>query len=423
MSKFSIRWFLLTCGWLLLTCGWLLLLPATLPAQLPQDVRNVFEGLLDELDEDLQAKFQSAIDNETATVEFSVDQFKRFRDNPANPFEGLDRIKTGQIKGNIALKFELPSVRNRRIGIYERQSKIVLSQITDPIRSVAASTVKVFSKQRQVALGVIVDSDGLVLTKASEVTAQAEVTCELPDGTRHDVKIVRTDEVNDLALLKIGVSGLPTASFSSTPILPGAFLLTPNPDGSVVALGTYSHRPRSTAEGEQAFLGVQPEATDGGVRVSDIRRGSASYSAGMQDGDVITKLAGAAIRDVAELVKSIRDRRPGDQVEIELVRGGNPMTLKATLAGREIDGEQAARFKMMNRLGAFPSRRDDNFPCVFQHDTPLFPEQCGGPIADLQGNVVGLNIARLGRAASYALPSTQVKTALDDLLRETIASR
>ena len=78
---------------------------------------------------------------------------------------------------------------------------------------------------------------------------------------------------------------------------------------------------------------------------------------------------------------------------------------------------------MMNRLGAVPSRRDGNFPNVFQHDTPLFPEQCGGPMVDLDGQVVGLNIARRGRAASFALPAQYVKTLVSEMLRENVASR
>jgi len=190
-----------------------------------------------------------------------------------------------------------------------------------------------------------------------------------------------------------------------------------------LALGTYSVQPRSTREGEQAFLGVQPIVAMNGVRVTDIQPGSASYDAGIRDNDVITKIAGKPTFDVASLVKVIREHRPGDQVTIEYQRNGAKATTQATFAGRGIAGERAARFKMMNRLGAVPSRRDGNFPSVFQHDTPLFPEQCGGPIVDLDGQVIGLNIARKGRAASYALPATHVKTLIDEMLREDVASR
>lgn len=77
---------------------------------------------------------------------------------------------------------------------------------------------------------------------------------------------------------------------------------------------------------------------------------------------------------------------------------------------------------MMSRLGAIPSDRDSDFPSVFQHDAPLFPEECGGPVCDLKGNVLGLNIARNSRAASFAIPSSHIKIVLNDLLRENIAA-
>ena len=64
---------------------------------------------------------------DTATVEFTPEQFKRFRDNPVNPFEGLDRIDAEHLDANIALKFELPSMRNRRVSPFERQASTLLS--------------------------------------------------------------------------------------------------------------------------------------------------------------------------------------------------------------------------------------------------------------------------------------------------------
>ena len=391
-------------------------------AQLPRDVRDVFEVMLDELDEDLQKKFKAAIKKDTATVEFTGDEFKRFRDNPANPFEGLDRIVVDENGGSIALKFELPSIRNRVRHPMERQSDRVLSQIGVNLGSAAASTVRVYSGTRHVAMGTVVRSNGLVLTKASEIAKRDEIAVVLADGQRLDAKLIRKDATNDLALLKIEASGLAAIEWSSRQMLPGEFVITPAHDGTALALGTFSVVARSTVSGEQAFLGVQPETTPLGVRVSDIRPGNASFDAGLKDGDVITKLGGFPITDVSSLVKSIRDHRSGDQVEIEYLRAGSPAKTTATLSGKHVSGEQAARFKMMNRLGAIPSRRADNFPTVFQHDSPLFPEDCGSPITDVDGNVIGINIARQGRAASYAIPARHVQTVLKDLLRESVAS-
>jgi serine protease Do len=313
-------------------------------------------------------------------------------------------------------------MRNRKIKASERQSASVLSGLYASIGPAASSTVKIYSKDRQVAMGSVVKSDGYVLTKLSEVENRNNVRVRLSNGSDHSATIVKTNSENDLAILKIAVADLPVVKWANVQPQLGAFLLTPSTSGKPLAIGSYSVRPRSTREGEQAFLGVQPIVTEHGVRVEEIQPGTASYAAGLQNGDVIINLGGHQIVDVSSLVRAIRGHRPGDKVVIKYRRKGVSQTTTATLAGAGIGGERAARFKMMNRLGAVPSRRDGNFPNVFQHDTPLFPEQCGGPIVDLDGQVVGLNIARKGRAASFALPSGYVRTLVDEMIRPDVAS-
>ena len=61
------------------------------------------------------------------------------------------------------------------------------------------------------------------------------------------------------------------------------------------------------------------------------------------------------------------------------------------------------------------SNRRWGFPSVIQHDTVLRPSDCGGPVVDLDGYAVGINIARAGRVASYALPVEVVNPLLKDL--------
>lgn len=391
--------------------------------QMPQDVRDIFEGMLDSLDQDIQKRFRKAIDDNTTQVEFSPGEFKRFRSHPVNPFEGLDKIKLDRGQSKIVLNFELPSMRNRKIQSHERQHQSLLRPLRATIAAVSSSTVKIFGDGRQVAMGVVVESDGYVLTKLSEIENRKRLRVQLANGTRYPAKVLKSDPENDLVIVKIPASDLPVVNWSNTQPMLGAFLVTPSPSGPALAIGSYSVRPRSTREGEQAFLGVQPIVTENGVRIEEIQPGTASYNAGLKNGDVIVELAGRSIMDVSSLVRAIREHRPGDQVKIAFRRNGQTQSTTATLAGAGIGGERAARFKMMNRLGAVPSRRDGNFPNVFQHDTPLFPEHCGGPIVDLDGQVVGLNIARKGRAASFALPSGYVRTLVDDLLRNEVAAK
>jgi serine protease Do len=292
--------------------------------------------------------------------------------------------------------------------------------------SAAASTVGIFEQDKQIALGIIVDAEGLIITKASEVENRESLSCRLPGGQNAEIQLVRTDHRNDVALMAVNtnVTGqLTPVQWSDSQPLLGAFVAIPSFNGDSISIGTYSSNVRSTMFGEQAFLGVQPQTAGRGVVVSDIKPGSASYEAGLRDGDVIQRMDGKVIQDVSDLVYMIRTKQPGDNVEIEYLRGNETRKCTAKLSGRRLSGERAARFKMMSRLGAIPSRRADGFPVVFQHDAPLFPEQCGGPIVDLDGNVIGMNIARHGRAASYAIPSNHIQTLIENLGRASVAQR
>ena len=143
----------------------------------------------------------------------------------------------------------------------------------------------------------------------------------------------------------------------------------------------------------------------------------------MIDGDIITSIDGKPIRDVGELVTAIRQNSPGDTIRINYLRRGVSQKASAVLDAVDLSGDRAKRYKMMSRLGAIPSKRADNFPSVFQHDAPLFPEQCGGPVVDLDGKVMGVNIARNGRAASYAIPLENVQKLFRQFIRESVAAR
>jgi serine protease Do len=81
------------------------------------------------------------------------------------------------------------------------------------------------------------------------------------------------------------------------------------------------------------------------------------------------------------------------------------------------------RSQYQNNLGGELTRRRFGFPSALQHDTVLSPAECGGPIVDLEGRVVGFNIARAGRTESYALPVAEVNQRLVDLMSGRLAPR
>ena len=55
------------------------------------------------------------------------------------------------------------------------------------------------------------------------------------------------------------------------------------------------------------------------------------------------------------------------------------------------------------------SVRRSGFPRVLQHDTQGSSRTVGGPLLDLDGKCIGMNIARANRAESFAIPVEELR--------------
>lgn len=400
-------------------------------AQLDDEMRDLLTEILPELDPDLRSRFQAAIDANQSRVILTPDQFRRFREHPLNPFDGMSGIDPNELRGNIELKFEVPSLRDRVVGDLERNHPSWLSQSLPNLTLPSSSIVKISDGTKIRCLGTVVALPPRILTKASEIEncRTLAIVVERPGGVvTLPARVSNLDADNDLAILELapGISSpveLEPVIWSLRQPTPGEFVITPDRSGSGSLLGTYSNPPRAQKSHGQGFLGVQPENGTDGVRLVEVTSGGAASVAGLKPGDVIVRLDEAPITDVTQLVAEIGRRNAGDEITLQFKRDNQHQVLKVVLAGRDLSAERASKFRMMNRLGAIPSKRSEGFDWVFQHDTPLFPEQCGGPILDLEGNVIGINIAREGRVSSLAIPAAHLQTILPILLRENVAAR
>jgi S1-C subfamily serine protease len=77
-----------------------------------------------------------------------------------------------------------------------------------------------------------------------------------------------------------------------------------------------------------AAYGLDEEA---GALLLRIEPGSSAAEAGLEPGDLVTAVDGGAITSMAELAVAIRERDPGDQLRLEVVRSGETLELTATL--------------------------------------------------------------------------------------------
>lgn len=87
--------------------------------------------------------------------------------------------------------------------------------------------------------------------------------------------------------------------------------------------------------------GGQAERPDGGVvsaevgvYVIDVFAGSAAERAGLEPGDVITKLDGNEVHTPQDVARAIRSKDPGDRLEIEYDRSGTIMSERVSLGSR-----------------------------------------------------------------------------------------
>ncbi len=88
---------------------------------------------------------------------------------------------------------------------------------------------------------------------------------------------------------------------------------------------------------EPGFLGVgagQPAIGDVGVVIDNISEGSGAEQAGLRSGDRVLTVDGAPVTDFRELAGLIATNFPGDEVQLEIVRESEPLTVTATLGER-----------------------------------------------------------------------------------------
>ncbi|MBI4532743.1 MAG: trypsin-like peptidase domain-containing protein, partial [Candidatus Melainabacteria bacterium] len=79
-------------------------------------------------------------------------------------------------------------------------------------------------EKRNTGSGVIIKSDGYVLTNAHVVRGISNIKVSLSDGRTLDGKVVGTDSFSDVAVVKINATNLPAARLgTSTGLRPGEF--------------------------------------------------------------------------------------------------------------------------------------------------------------------------------------------------------
>ena len=296
-----------------------------------------------------------------------------------------------------------------------RNQQRMLAAFQEVVAQYWTSTVRLYQDQTPLAMGVIVDSQGWVVTKASQLVDEP-MECQLSDGRRVPAELRRTYPDLDLALVKLPVAGLAPVSLDdwASPRV-GGWLATVDAAVLPLAIGVVSTPPRAI-QAERAVLGVGlgPVSGGAGATVNMVLPGSGAEAAGLEVGDRLLAIDGRQVAGQEEAFRRIKQLTAGQRIVLDVQRGDAQMSFKAQV----MDLNQTLLDPTEMEVNGLISARATGFERVFQHDTVLSPDQCGGLVVDLQGRPIGLNIARAGRVNSYALPSEVVVPAIRRMLAE-----
>lgn len=294
---------------------------------------------------------------------------------------------------------------------YRTNGRLVRRSAEELRGSILDSTVAIVGEDGLVSLGTRLDQGRLVITKLSLLPEEFQVGLgrdELVAGT-----LIHQESSLDLAAIRIDKGRDDSIVWMETCCgAIGDWVLAPRGRRSF-RMGVISARERKI-ENVGGALGIQlEERVDQQVVVVSVFEESGAEKAGLERGDIIRSIDGTLIESSDALINLVRKHDAGDVLRLMVKRGDAVLPKEVTLSYRSVfDSEDRNQ-----RMSGETSDRRTGFERVIQHSTPLRPEDMGGPVYALNGEVIGLNIARADRVTTFALPADLVNGFVSRSLR------
>lgn len=288
------------------------------------------------------------------------------------------------------------------------QGPLVRAAFGTAIGDARAGTVTLLNGDVPIGLGTVVTAEGAIVTKASELPAAP--MCRLPDGRVVGVRIVGVDPAFDLALLDVPSDGLRAPSWANSfrPQV-GTLVAALGPEGLPIAVGAVSVPRRDLADAAPRSYCLPLRVPAAAPEVFGKERPGQGYllqlskglawSAGIRPGDILTSFDGKEVRRQADLTSASKAHLTGDLVPVRLNRDGKELELRLPLRSISAYGTNFV---------------SDDFPTVFEHSIPVLVHECGGPVVDLNGKLLGVTIAKTGYGG-IAIPGDCIQALLPGL--------
>lgn len=265
--------------------------------------------------------------------------------------------------------------------------------------------------------GVDIEATGTVINyvenevKKQFVVSKNSIVGDLPyllvDDEKVLLEVVKRDLQTDLVLLKANKKlkgGIDIIANRLNEVQLGAIVITTLPNGQykkgmigneLIALEKNTSIP---------YLGASVLFKSKPATVTVVKTGSPAANAGLQTGDFITSINGTAINQASDVAPELAKYWAGQEITINWLRGDQTFSKSIKLMNRPFIPSKHP----VDRFIGGSSERRDGYKQVFTHDAVLTPSQCGSPIFGVDGEFLGINIARYSRAVSLGIPCAAI---------------
>lgn len=281
----------------------------------------------------------------------------------------------------------------------------------------------VYDGRNEISYGAVLTEDGYVLGKWSELKNAKELKLRIDDTLYPEVTLVSGDAQWDVCLLKIVASGLkPVIYAESGHVEEGSWVIANGATSRSERrpmIGIISAPSREIGAEGGAVLGIEILEKKESLIVGNVPEISGAYKAGIRKDDKILQLADKIVKNRDDVMKFMKEQKVGDKIEVTYERKGKKNKVLVELFGRaDTFGIEANR---NDNMSGEVSKRRSGFPRVLQHDIQGSSRTVGGPLVDLDGKCIGMNIARANRAESFAIPMEEMREVSQRLIDQARA--
>ena len=325
-----------------------------------------------------------------------------------------------------------------------RVTGAAITDLFEPQRqTIQKCSAVIYHQRKEIAYGVVVSKDGYILTKASEIevidgldisdlanlkssmpgepnAGSIELSVRVDKESFEDVKVISVDPLWDVALLKVEAQDLTPAEYApDSKLEQGTWVVVNGATSRTkrrVLAGIISAKPREIPTAGGAGLGLALEIVKDKLEVKQVYEEGGAKVAGVLAGDLVFAIDDKKVIKLEEIAKILKDRKVGDEVKLTVRRAEKNLDLKVKLAPL---GEMERQPDRNDEMSGDFSKRRSGFPRIIQHDILANSETMGGPVLDMKGRVVGMNIARANRAETFAIPVEELQELTKRLVEQT----